>query len=339
LWSRGYRVERQACFEEIQVLFAMCGPSDYASVVGTSTAWQNCRMNSTFLECYAEASTTESRPRSRSEPPPPRTRAIPNSTLALQQAYAQSLAERAEGMAKSANDWKDFQRPSSAPAKLGYGKPYHELASSGRSHRLQNHFQDAQTSWEMEKGNVECNMLIDQASTAPSDQAFNDEGSNYNEYADNISSEMTTVMLCNIPCRVTLEEIIHAVRSLGFDDTYDLLHAPGPKRRHRYLASTTNIGYAFINFVKPEDAQNFMKAFEGFCFEGRHSEKVGMAKFGRVQGFHNNYMLMKGSIAPCVLPMGAPRDCIELKRSQPQLLGRRDRERALRESCFKAITP
>jgi hypothetical protein len=136
--------------------------------------------------------------------------------------------------------------------------------------------------------------------------ACESETYDYIDETDMMMSGMTTIMLCNIPCRVSLHEITDAVRCLGYEGTYDLLHVPGPRGRRRGVANSTNIGYAFINFVKPEDAQNFLDAFQGFCFQGRQSDKVGIAKFARVQGFEKNFMLLNRSSAQCVLPYGIP---------------------------------
>lgn len=274
----------------------MYGQSNDTGLSEISTAWRHCRMNCTFLECYAEESTTVSRPRSMSAPPPSRASAIPSSTAASQQEYVESLVERAEGIAKSAKIGKiadEVQRPRSAPAKLNCEKPSkaNKLASPARFGRVEHGLQDKHFSKHAETDVVDYNTYD-----------YNDL--HYGE------SEATTVMLCNIPCRVKLEEIIEAVRSLGFEGTYDLLHAPGPKRRHRHLISKTNIGYAFINFVTPEYASDFMKVFTGFCFEGRQSDKVGMAKLARIQGFLNNYAMTKGHVTPCILPMGVPREAI-----------------------------
>jgi hypothetical protein len=230
-----------------------------------------------------------------SAPPPSRASAIPSSTAASQQQYFESLVERAEGIAKSAKIGTiadEVQRPRSAPAKLICEKPSNaeKLASPARSGRVERGFQDKDFSKHAETDVVGYNTC------------------DYNDVCDYGESEATTVMLCNIPCRVKLEEIIEAVRSLGFEGTYDLLHAPGPKRRHRHLISKTNIGYAFINFVSPEYARDFMKVFTGFCFEGRQSDKVGVAKLARIQGFLNNYAMTKGHVTPCILPMGVPQE-------------------------------
>jgi hypothetical protein len=128
------------------------------------------------------------------------------------------------------------------------------------------------------------------------------------EYDDDEKVAMTTVMLCNIPCRAKLAEITKAVDSLGFEGSYDLLHAPGPKRRFARGSNMSNIGYAFINFLRPEHAERFIQGFDGFHFEGRHSVKVGKAKFARVQGFHNNYSIsiLKGGASHYALPCGIP---------------------------------
>jgi hypothetical protein len=216
-----------------------------------------------------------------------RTSEIQSSTLASL-AYAQSLAERAEGIAKIANV---LQRPSSAPGMMLYGKP---------PNTKENNFQDGRDSRCIEGCNIACGMYVDK------------------EYEDNhdvfsTAPHLTTVMICNIPCRAKLEEIAKAVDSLGFAGTYDLLHAPGPKRRHARMTNTTNVGYAFINFLHPQHAQDFIDTFDGFCFEGRHSRKQGQAKFARVQGFRDNYMILKGGSAPCALPLGAPCDCAQVK--------------------------
>jgi hypothetical protein len=222
--------------------------------------------------------------------------------LALQQAYAQSLAERAEDMAKAATDLKaadESQNASSVPAKFGCGKKLNgmDLVSAYHFRSTQDGVQDLRNSQWVDQENTFC-MRHDGFGV---DDVY--------QTKDGMDSELTTVMLCNIPCRVSLEEIEQAVAFLGFEGTYDLLHAPGPKRRHRNISSTTNIGYAFINFQHPEHAQRFINVFDGFHFVGRQSDKLGVAKFARIQGFQNNYMLLKGgSLAQCVLPLGLPWD-------------------------------
>jgi hypothetical protein len=107
----------------------------------------------------------------------------------------------------------------------------------------------------------------------------------------------TTLMLCNIPCRAKLDEIIDMVSSLGFENLYDFLYAPGATCAY---GRSRNLGYAFVNFLSADEARRFAVAFNGYCFEGRASSKKGIAKIARVQGFDEN--VMRADLSKCVLP-------------------------------------
>lgn len=110
----------------------------------------------------------------------------------------------------------------------------------------------------------------------------------------------TTLMLCNIPCRATIEEVVTAVHSLGFENTYDFLYVPGATCCYGKAGVSRNLGYAFVNFLTAEVARHFVIAFDGFSFGGRYSSKKGVAKIARVQGLENN--LMHADMSKCVLP-------------------------------------
>lgn len=229
------------------------------------------------------------------------TKAMPSSTAAMQEAYTESLAERAETIASVATESEgEDGSQSSRSAETDFGNSTAiDLTSSEYLHRFQENNQG--------KRNQSSNQI------GPKDIARNVAVDNMPNFDQNPNTTSpTTVMICNIPCRVTLQEITQAISFLGFDGTYDLLHAPGPKRSTRFLTSKTNIGYAFINFLNTELAQNFVQAFDGFCFEARQSAKVGTAKLARIQGFHLNYEIVKNRATQCVLPMGAPSDLLEM---------------------------
>lgn len=96
--------------------------------------------------------------------------------------------------------------------------------------------------------------------------------------------EGTTVMLCNIPCRVGRTNIVSALEDCGFADKYDFIHLPkGKSRRYRRHG---NIGYGFINFANLEDAEGFAEAFEDFQFPGLRSTKKCTVKLAHLQGYN-----------------------------------------------------
>eukprot|EP00929_Paragymnodinium_shiwhaense_P002304 TRINITY_DN102523_c0_g1_i1.p1 TRINITY_DN102523_c0_g1~~TRINITY_DN102523_c0_g1_i1.p1 ORF type:complete len:430 (-),score=90.27 TRINITY_DN102523_c0_g1_i1:280-1569(-) len=78
-------------------------------------------------------------------------------------------------------------------------------------------------------------------------------------------------MLCNLPCRFTLPEVIQAVDSLGFAGTYQYIHLPcgGHSRKQ----ANANLGYGFIKFSREDVADAFAAAFEGVTFPGTNSSK------------------------------------------------------------------
>jgi hypothetical protein len=91
----------------------------------------------------------------------------------------------------------------------------------------------------------------------------------------------TTVNLGGIPCRYTQSEVLDEVRSFGYE--FDLLYLPHAVR------SPGNLGYAFINFCHPCDAQKFIHDIEGYKFRKQHrSKKVAHAVFAKIQGITKN---------------------------------------------------
>jgi len=97
-----------------------------------------------------------------------------------------------------------------------------------------------------------------------------------------VEDKGTTVMLCNIPCRVARSNIVNALEEGGFAGLYDFVYLPeGNGRRYR---RNGNIGYCFINFRCSGDAQMFAKVFEDFQFHGFLSTKRSTVKFANLQG-------------------------------------------------------
>jgi len=93
---------------------------------------------------------------------------------------------------------------------------------------------------------------------------------------DRVAEEYrTTVMMKNIPNKYTQESVMSLIHSKGFKAAYDFLYLPIDFR------SRSNMGYAFINFCTPTDAQDFVKAFTGFSGWLFNSVKVCQIAWSR----------------------------------------------------------
>jgi len=105
---------------------------------------------------------------------------------------------------------------------------------------------------------------------------------------DSLSKEATTMMICNIPCRLSQEAVVAAIHSVGFAGTYDFVYLPDRKRGAHGARASGNIGYAFVNFKGPHHAENFVASFDNFQFPGTHSAKRCTLKYAHCQGFDAN---------------------------------------------------
>jgi hypothetical protein len=68
----------------------------------------------------------------------------------------------------------------------------------------------------------------------------------------------------------------------GFKDKYDFLYLPTDARKH------TNRGFAFINMVSMEDAEEFYKTFHGRYLRQFSAEKTIVVLPADLQGFEEN---------------------------------------------------
>lgn len=79
---------------------------------------------------------------------------------------------------------------------------------------------------------------------------------------------MTTVMMRNIPNDYTGSMLLELLNKRGFKGFYDLLYLPMDYHNH------VGFGYAFINFISPEEAERFRQVFIGFQEWDINSGKV-----------------------------------------------------------------
>mmetsp|Transcript_97086 Transcript_97086/g.172818 ORF Transcript_97086/g.172818 Transcript_97086/m.172818 type:complete len:415 (+) Transcript_97086:51-1295(+) len=92
----------------------------------------------------------------------------------------------------------------------------------------------------------------------------------------------TTIMLRNIPNRYTQATLLQQINKVGFEGTYDFFYLPMDTQNR------TNVGYAFINFVSPEELDRFTERFADYRFEDHASQKVARVSLAHIQGFVEN---------------------------------------------------
>jgi len=95
--------------------------------------------------------------------------------------------------------------------------------------------------------------------------------------------DLTSLMICNIPCRITQKQLAAAVDALGFSGKYDFLYAPRARG-----GSSPSIGYSFINMKSIDDVAPFIATMTGYTFEGTCSKKSCVVKRARIQGLNSH---------------------------------------------------
>lgn len=116
---------------------------------------------------------------------------------------------------------------------------------------------------------------------------YGGEGAESTEPQSKEKVPITTMMLKNIPCRKSQEEVAMHVDQKGFSGRYDFFYLP------RDVKFRANLGYAFINFLTPEDASRFEQDMNGYRFNGSGSTKACAIVPAHVQGLVNNLAAFK----------------------------------------------
>jgi hypothetical protein len=103
-------------------------------------------------------------------------------------------------------------------------------------------------------------------------------------------SSYTTVMVRNIPCKYKQSEMVEEV--MRINENFDFLYLP-PARTARI---DKNLGYCFINFRTPADAQMFMLVFQEHQFSlYTNSTKRALVIYADLQGFEDNLQYYRKS--------------------------------------------
>lgn len=93
----------------------------------------------------------------------------------------------------------------------------------------------------------------------------------------------TTIMIRNIPKKCTQRMLLGDMVAAGFGDVIDFLYLPTD------ISSGKNLGYAFVNFVRPDCAQLFREQFHKRHLQCIRGSRAGLSvSFAVIQGFDAN---------------------------------------------------
>jgi len=84
----------------------------------------------------------------------------------------------------------------------------------------------------------------------------------------------TTVMIRNMPNNYTRAMLLEMINSKGFRGQYDFVYMPVD------FVTEVALGYAFINFHKPEQAESFWNTFDGYTDWVIPSRKICTMSWG-----------------------------------------------------------
>ena len=96
-------------------------------------------------------------------------------------------------------------------------------------------------------------------------------------------SVMTTLMMRNIPRRCTQRMLMADVIATGYGNSVDFVYLPTD------ISSGRNLGYAFVNFLKPEFAECFRESFHKKHLSAMRGSRAGLSvSFAVIQGLEAN---------------------------------------------------
>jgi hypothetical protein len=110
----------------------------------------------------------------------------------------------------------------------------------------------------------------------------NDTGSLLPDY-----TSMTTVMVRNVPNSYTQDELMRALRRLGY--SFNIFYCPIDH------INEGNLGYFFVNLLTPPMAANLVTQFHGTLWPDSASLKACVATWARIQGYESNVEFYRAS--------------------------------------------
>eukprot|EP00928_Gymnodinium_smaydae_P081637 TRINITY_DN6511_c0_g1_i1.p1 TRINITY_DN6511_c0_g1~~TRINITY_DN6511_c0_g1_i1.p1 ORF type:complete len:316 (+),score=48.10 TRINITY_DN6511_c0_g1_i1:95-949(+) len=99
-----------------------------------------------------------------------------------------------------------------------------------------------------------------------------------------ISDDVTTLVLKDIPYNLTVSDMQDELELLGFTNSVNLIHFA---KRKKFM------GYAFVNFTSADEARRFAKVFVNYHFEGNTSTKRSNVQVAHIQGLAANVAVLR----------------------------------------------
>jgi hypothetical protein len=93
-----------------------------------------------------------------------------------------------------------------------------------------------------------------------------------------LEAERTTLMLKNLPNKLTRTELAKLIDSKGFAGHYDFIYVPID------FKTRGSFGYGLVNLLSGDAARQLMDAFDGFADWASDSRKVCKVEWAKRQG-------------------------------------------------------
>jgi len=134
--------------------------------------------------------------------------------------------------------------------------------------------------------------------------------------SNQLHARVTTLMIKNIACRCKPGDAMRILDTVGLKGTYDFLYLP------MNSSKSANLGYLFVNFMKPGHAARCSKLLTGCAFGSDLSHKRCEVSAAKLQGYSNMVSLFKQKVVlrskcpPFFIGEGVPitLDCLAHRR-------------------------
>jgi len=122
------------------------------------------------------------------------------------------------------------------------------------------------------------------------------------------TKKVTTLMIRNVPNRYCRSLFMQELDSLGFRGKYNFVYLPMDNATH------WNVGYAFVNFEDPADAERCVHIMEGHEFARyKQRRRVAQVSVAHIQGLERNLAHYSAS-AVSSLPLAGSRPWVRHRR-------------------------
>jgi hypothetical protein len=123
----------------------------------------------------------------------------------------------------------------------------------------------------------------------PDPRAFDPCSTCFSRPAEGSYVGLTTRWWGNLPNNYKRDQLMELIDKKGFAGSYDFFYAPVDFTRNALL------GYAFINFLLPKEADRFYDVFDGFVQWELDSEKVSQVSWSIEQGLESHIKKYRNS--------------------------------------------